>query len=116
MSESPTALSLAGPVTRLARCLRPWAQVATLRAACRRETTAAFGTSPGARTGIEGTLARGIRRRRLRRTRYRGRPKVRLGHIRTATGRNSLRRFAGTPRYRHRCSPFVRLLAEPTAA
>lgn len=48
--------------------------------------------------------------------RYRGRPKVRPGHICIATGRNPLRRFAGTPRYRHRCSPFVRLLTEPTAA
>jgi len=70
------------------------------------------------RAGIEGTLARGIRRCRLRRTRYRGQPKVHLGHILTATGPNFLRLgewFADVPRRRSRRSPSARLLAAPLA-
>ena len=80
---------------------------------------AALGETYALRAGIEGTLARGIRRCRLRRTRYRGLPKVQLGHILAATGLNFLRLgewFADRPHPQRRRSPFARLLAEPVAA
>jgi transposase len=99
-------------------CVRPRAQFEALQAARRRETTADFIGAYAARAGIEGTLARGVRRCRLRRTRYRGQPRVHLGHILTAAGLNFLRLgewFAGTPRTKPRRSPFARLLATPAA-
>jgi len=80
---------------------------------------ASIGTTYALRAGIEGTLARGIRRCRPRRTRYRGQPKVQLGHILAATGLNFLRLgewYAGASRCRPPRSPFARLLAEPVAA
>lgn len=66
-----------------------------LRAARQHEPIAARGETDARRAGIEGTLARGIRRR-LRRTRYRGQPKVHLGHLLAATGLNSLRLGGGS--------------------
>jgi hypothetical protein len=99
--------------------MRPRAQFEAWQAARQRETTAALGETYALGAGIEGTLARGIRRCRLRRTRYRGQPKVHLGHILTATGLNFVRLgewFADVPRRRARRSPFARLLAEPVAA
>ncbi len=99
--------------------MRPRAQFDALQAARQRESTTALGETYALRAGIEGTLARGVRRCRLRRTRYRGQPKVQLGHILAATGLNFLRLgewYAGTPRSRHRRSPFARLLADPLAA
>jgi transposase len=100
-------------------CVRPRAQFEALQAARRRETTDAFGESDAARAGVEGTLARGVRRCRLRRTRYRGQARVHLGHILVAAGLNFLRLgewFADTPRAKPRRSPFARLLATPPAA
>ena len=85
----------------------------------RRETTEAFGETYALRAGIEGTLARGIRRCRLRRTRYRGQPKVHLGHILAAAGLNFLRLgewYAGVPRRKPQRLPFARFLAEPLTA
>jgi hypothetical protein len=43
------------------------------------------------RAGIEGTISRGLRSTRLRRTRYLGLQRVRLGHMLTAAGLNVLR-------------------------
>ncbi len=60
----PACCHAQGRSPRRTLCLRPRAQFAALRA------------------GIEGTLARGIRRCRLRRTRYRGQPKVHVGAAR----------------------------------
>jgi len=111
----PACCRAQGRSPRRTLCLRPRAQFEALRAARQRETPEDVETSYAARAGIEGTLARGIRRCRLRRTRYRGQPKVHLGHILAATGLNFLRLgewFAGTPRR----SPFARLLADPLAA
>jgi len=115
----PTCCRAQGRSPRRTLCLRPRVQFEALQAARQRETTEAFGETYALRAGIEGTLARGIRRCRLRRTRYRGQPKVQLGHVLTATGLNFLRLgewFADTPRRRSRRSPFARLLAEPLAA
>ncbi len=115
----PACCRAQGRSPRRTLCLRPRAQFEALRAARQRESTAALGETYALRAGIEGTLARGIRRCRLRRTRYRGQPKVQLGHILTATGLNFLRLgewFADTPRRHARRSPFARLLAQPVAA
>ena len=115
----PACCRATGRSPRRTLCLRPRTQFEALRAARRRETTEAFGASYAARAGIEGTLARGIRRCRLRRTRYRGQPKVHLGHILAATGLNFLRLgewSLGMARRRPPRSPFARLLAEPVAA
>jgi hypothetical protein len=115
----PACCRAQGRSPRRALYLRPRAQFEALRAARQRESTTTLGETHALRAGIEGTLARGIRRCRLRRTRYRGQPKVHLGHILAATGLNFLRLgewFADTPRRRSRPSPFARLLAEPLAA
>jgi hypothetical protein len=115
----PTCCRAQGRSPRRTLCLRPRAQFEALRAARQRESTAAFGETYARRAGIEGTLARGIRRCRLRRTRYRSLPKVQLGHILAATGLNFLRLgewFADRPRQQRRRSRFARLLAAPAAA
>ncbi len=99
--------------------MRPRAQFEALQAARQCETTDEHGETYARRAGIEGTLARGIRRCRLRRTRYRRQPKVHLGHILTATGLNFLRLgewYVGTPRRKAQHSSCARLLAEPVAA
>ena len=79
----------------------------------------AFATAYATRAGIEGTLSRGVRTCRLRRTRYVGQAKTHLGHVLTAAGMNFLRLgewFADRPRARTRRSPFTTLMAEVTAA
>jgi len=115
----PACCRAQGRSPRRTLCLRPRVQFEALRAARQRESTAALGETYALRAGIEGTLARGIRRCRLRRTRYRGQPKVQLGHILAATGLNFLRLgewSLGLSRRRPPRSPFARLLAEPIAA
>ena len=94
-------------------------QFEALRAARQRESTAALGETYALRAGIEGTIARGIRRCRLRRARYRGQPKVQLGHLLAATGLTFLRLgewSLGMSRRKPPRSPFARLYAEPIAA
>jgi len=118
-SSRPACCRAQGRSPRRTLCLRPRIQFEAPRAARRRETTDGTGATYALRAGIEGTRARGIRRCRLRRTRYRGQPKVHLGHILTATGLNFLRLgewYSGTPRRKPQRSPFARLLAEPVAA
>ena len=99
--------------------MRPRAQFESLRVARQRESITERGETYALRAGIEGTLARGIRRCRLRRTRYCGQPKVHLGHILAATGLNFLRLgewSLGMSRRKPPRSPFARLFAEPIAA
>jgi len=118
-ASRPACCRATGRSPRRTLCLRPRTQFEALRAARQRETTEAFGASYAARAGIEGTLARGIRRCRLRRTRYRGQPQVHFGHILTATGLNFLRLgewSLGRSRRKPPRSPFARLFAEPVAA
>jgi transposase len=115
----PACCRAQGRSPRRTLCLRPRAQFEALRAARQRESTAALGETDALRAGIEGTLARGIRRCRLRRTRYRGQPKVQLGHILAATGLNFLRLgewSLGMSRQKPPRSPFARLCAAPVAA
>jgi transposase len=99
--------------------VRPQAQHAALHAARQREETPEFAAAYTARAGIEGTLSRGVRTCRLRRTRYVGRVRTHLGHVLTAVGLNFLRLsewFADLPRAKTRRSPFATLMAEPLVA
>jgi transposase len=98
---------------------RPQAEHAALHAARQREETPGFAAAYAARAGIEGTLSRGVRTCRLRRTRYVGRVRTHLGHVLTAVGLNFLRLgewFADLPRAKTRRSPFATLMAEPLVA
>ncbi len=90
-----------------------------LQDARQREGTRAFATAYATRAGIEGTLSRGVRTCRLRRTRYVGQAKTHLGHVLTAAGMNFLRLgewFSDRPRARTRRSPFAKLMTEVLAA
>ncbi len=83
-----------------------------------REDTRDFATAYSRRAGIEGTLSRGVRTCRLRRTRYVGQAKTHLGHILTATGLNFLRLgewLSDRPRAKTRRAPFAKLIAQPLA-
>jgi transposase len=95
--------------------IRRHQQHQALQAAREREGTKAFQQEYDRRAGIEGTLSRGVRSCRLRRTRYIGLERTHLGHVLTATGLNWLRLgewLMEIPRARTRRSPFTRLMAE----
>jgi transposase len=99
--------------------IRPQPQYQALQAARQREATEAFQAEYARRAGIEGTISRGIRGTRLRRTRYIGLRRVCLGHILTAVGLNVLRLgewFLETSRAKTRITPFARLMADSAAA
>jgi transposase len=99
--------------------IRPQPQYQALQAARQREATAAFQAEYARRAGIEGTISRGVRGARLRRTRDVGLPRVQLGHLLTAAGLNVLRLgewFLETSRAKTRLSPFARLMADGAAA
>jgi transposase len=99
--------------------IRPQPYSQALQVARQREATAAFQTEYARRAGIEGTISRGTRGIRLRRTRYIGLARVRLGHILTAVGLNVLRRsewFLETARAKTRLTPFARLMANTAPA
>jgi transposase len=99
--------------------IRPQPQYQALQTARQRETTPAFQAEYARRAGIEGTISRGTRSTRLRRTRYIGLPRVHLGHILTAVGLNVLRLsewFLETTRAKTRITPFARLMADTSAA
>jgi transposase len=99
--------------------IRPQPQYQALQAARQREATPQFQAEYARRAGIEGTISRGTRSTRLRRTRYIGLPQVHLGHILTAAGLNVLRLggwFLETARAKTRITPFARLMAGGAAA
>jgi transposase len=99
--------------------IRPQPQYQALQAARRRETTDAFQAAYARRAGIEGTLSRGMRSTRLRRTRSMGLARVHLGHLLTAVGLNVLRLsewLLETAQAKTRITPFARLMAAATAA
>jgi transposase len=96
--------------------VRPQAAYEALHDGRAREDTAEFKTLYANRAGIEGTLSRGIRRCRLRRTRYIGLARVHLAHVLTAVAINFLRLgewFAEVPRAKTRYSSYARLMAKP---
>lgn len=83
------------------------------------EANGDFAATYAKRAGIEGTLARGVRRCRLRRTRYIGLARTHLAHVLTALAINFLclgEWLIDAPRAKTRRSPFARLLAASLAA
>jgi transposase len=99
--------------------IRPQPQYQALQTARQRAATEAFRAEYARRAGIEGTISRGMRSTRLRRTRYLGLRRVHLGHILTAAGLNLLRLgewFLETAPAKTRITPFARLMAAATAA
>jgi transposase len=99
--------------------IRPQPQYQALQTARQREATEAFQAEYARRAGIEGTMSRGVRGARLRRTRDVGLPRVHLGHLLMATGLNVLRLgewLLETPRAKTRVTPFARLIADGAAA
>ncbi len=104
---------------RLTLTIRPQPQYQALQAARQREATEAFQAEHARRAGIEGTISRGTRSTRLRRTRYIGLARVQLGHILTAVGLNVLRLsewLLETARAKTRMTPFAQLMADAPAA
>jgi transposase len=99
--------------------IRPQPQYQALRTARQREATEACRAEYARRAGLEGTISRGTRSTRLRRTRDIGLRRVHLGHLLTAAGLN-LRRlgewFLETAPAKTRLTPFARLMAAATAA
>jgi len=90
-----------------------------LSAARQRESADEFAATYAPRAGIEGTLSRGVRRCRLRRTRYVGHARVHLGHVLTAAAINFVRLgewFTNVPRPKTRPSSFALLMAGSPAA
>jgi transposase len=99
--------------------VRPQPQYHALQAARQREATEAFQTEYARRAGIEGTISRGTRSMRLRRTHDIGLRRVHLGHILAAVGLNVLRLgewFLETTHAKTRITPFARLIADTPAA
>jgi transposase len=99
--------------------IRPQPPYQALQVARQREATEAFQAAYARRAGIAGTISRGIRSTRLRRTRYISLARVYLGHILTAAGLNMLRRgewFLETARAKTRLTPFTRLMADGVVA
>jgi transposase len=99
--------------------IRPQRQYQALQAARQREATEAFQAEYARRAGIEGTISRGTRSTRRRRTRDIELARVRLRHILTAVGLNVLRVgewFLETTRAKTRLTPFAHLMAQAPAA
>jgi transposase len=93
--------------------IRAHADYEALYRARRRQETASFQKAYAQRAGIEGTISQGVRRCRLRRTRYIGQAKTHLQHIFTATALNFVRVgewLAGTPLAKTRRSAFVKCM------
>ena len=89
------------------------AQCLALYAARQRQLMPAFREQYGKRAGIEGTLSQGVRRSKMRRSRYIGLARTHLQHLLTATALNLLRAVAWlvkTPRATTHPSRFVALL------
>ena len=98
--------------------IRPQPQYQALQAARQREATDTVRAEYARRAGIEGTISRGTRSTRLRRTRYMGLTRVHLGHILTAVGLNMLRLgewLLGTTPAKTRITPFAQVIADAVA-
>jgi transposase len=92
--------------------LRPQAEYLALEQARARQATPAFQAAYRTRAGIEGTLSQATRTLGLRRTRYRGLPKVHLQHVLIGVALTLVRAaawLAGTPLGQTRRSAFARL-------
>jgi transposase len=71
---------------RRTRTIRPPPPYQALQGARQREATEAFQAEYARRAGIAGTISRGMRSTRLRRTRYIGLARSHRGHLLTAVG------------------------------
>ena len=92
--------------------VRAHPQFDALLAARHRQTTDAFKARYAKQAGIEGTIAQGVRRCDLRRTRFVGLAKTALSHVFIATALNLIRVaawLAEVPRSVTRRSAFARL-------
>lgn len=92
--------------------IRPQAQHEALIARRLHEKTAEFKTDYAQRSGIEGTIAQGIRSCDMRRSPYFGEPKTHLAHLMTATPMNLVRILNwldGLPKSTAQPSSFQRL-------
>jgi Transposase DDE domain len=99
--------------------IRPQPYYQALQAARPREATDTFQAEYARRAGIEGTISRGTRSTRLRRTRDRGLARGHRGHLLTAVGLHMLRLgewFLETSRATTRITPFARLMANGATA
>jgi len=99
---------------RRALTVRRQPQYEALAAARQRQQTPEYAAAYARRAGVEGTLSRGVRRCRLRRTRYVGQDRTHLGHVLTAVGLNFLRLgewLSGSDRPKTRRSRFATLMA-----
>jgi transposase len=99
--------------------VRREAQYQALQAARKREESEAFDKEYDRRAGIEGTISRGVRTSRLRRTPYTGMERTHLGHILTGLGLNFLRLgewFMDMPVARTRRTTFEKLMTVAMAA
>jgi len=102
------------PYPRRTSTIREQEEFAALLAARQRVRTGEYRATYAKRVGCEGTRSRGVRRCRLRRTRYIGQARTHLGHVLTAVGLNFVRLgewLAGTPRAKARSSPFATRMA-----
>jgi transposase len=93
--------------------VRPKEQYEALKERRARARTADYQKDYATRAGVEGTISQGVRRSRMRRSRYIGLARIHLGHVLTATGLNFVRLaewLAGTPRAKTRHSAFARLM------
>lgn len=92
----------------------PQPEYLALQAARLRQTTPEFKERYARRAGVEGTLSQAVFALGMRRTRYRGLPKVHLQHVLTAAALNLMRVvdwLAGRPRAKTHRSPFAALVA-----
>lgn len=99
--------------------VRREAQHQALQAARQRELSEAFDKEYDRRAGIEGTISRGVRTSRLRRTPYIGMKRTHLGHVLTGVGLNFLRLsewFMEIPSAKTRHTPFEKLMVVALAA
>jgi transposase len=93
--------------------LRAHAEFLALQAARHRQQTPEFREQYGKRAGIEGTLSQGVRRSKMRRSRYIGVARTTLQHLLTAAALNLVRVVAWleqTPRAKTRPSRLAALL------
>jgi transposase len=114
-----------GPCPSRARCtrstyarraiaVRPQAQYDVLQQRRQFEGSRTYTKIYAKRAGIEGTISQGVRRCRMRRSRYVGATKTHLQHVVTAAALNFVRVsawLAGTPRARTRRAPFAALMS-----
>jgi hypothetical protein len=114
MSESRAVCTIEKKYPRRLITVRLQPAYEALRAAREREKTRDFIALYASRSGIEGTVSRGVRTCGLRRTQYRGFAKTHLDQTGTATALNCLRLsdwFAGLPKATPQRSRFARFLA-----